>query len=156
LILHHGYKDAIPPKAMMRGLRVRSGNIQIGGHDLLQELFPESRFNGWCVGEIHILDARIVPNGRRDHVEQNVHFENVLNQLSPVARDIAHRCRSSSLVRNWVREFERSEQSAKQKLAIIKQGSIGVGRQFQAAKELPQCRPKCSGNDRRRQFTALA
>jgi len=121
-VLQHGYKGAIPPKAMMRGLRIRSGNIQVGGHDLLQELFPESRFNGWSVGEIHILDARIVPNGRRDHFEQNVHFDNVLNHLSPVTRDIAYRCRTNSLVRNWIREFARSEQSAKQKLAIIKQG----------------------------------
>ena len=134
-ILHHGYKGALPPRAMMRGLRVRSGNIQIGGHDLFQELFPESRFNSWSVGEIHILDTRIVPNGRRDHFEQNVHFDNLLGHLSPVARNIAYRCRSNSLVRNWIREFERSEHSANQKLAIIKQGSIGVGRQSEAAQE---------------------
>ena len=134
-VLHHGYKGAIPPRAMMRGLRVRSGNIQIGGHDLFQELFPEPRFNSWSVGEIHILDPRIVPNGRRDHFEQNVHFDNLLSHLSPVTRNIAHRCRTNSLVRNWIREFDRSEQAAKQKLAIIKQGSIGIGRQSEAAQD---------------------
>lgn len=134
-VLHHGYKGAIPPRAMMRGLRVRSGNIQVGSYDLLQELFPESRFNGWSVGEIHILDSRIVPNGRRDHFEQNVHFDNLLNHLSPVARNIAYRCRTNSLVRNWIREFERSEYAAKQKLAIIKQGSVGIGRQSEAAQD---------------------
>lgn len=135
-ILHHGYKGAIPARARIRGLRVRSGNIQVGGHDLFQELFPEPRFNGWTVGEIHILDTRIVPNGRRDHFEQNVHFDNVLNHLSPVTRSIANRCRTSSLVRNWLREFYWSEESAKQKLAIIKQGSIGPSRQADVAQEV--------------------
>jgi molecular chaperone HtpG len=135
-VLHHGYKGAIPPKTMVRGLRVRSGNIQVGGHDLLQELFPEPRFNSWSVGEIYVVDSRIVPNGRRDHYEQSVHFDNVLNQLSPIAREIASRCRNSSLIRNWVREFERSEQSAKDKLGIIKQGTIGVGHQSEAAEDV--------------------
>jgi len=135
-ILHHGYKGAIPPKTMIRGLRIRSGNIQVGGHDLLQELFPEPRFNNWSVGEIYVVDPRIVPNGRRDHYEQNVHFDNILNQLSPVARDIASRCRNSSLVRNWAREFERSEQSTKDKLGIIKQGTTGIARQGEAAEEV--------------------
>jgi molecular chaperone HtpG len=121
---------------MVRGLRVRSGNIQVGGHDLLQELFPEPRFNSWSVGEIYVVDSRIVPNGRRDHYEQSVHFDNVLNQLSPIAREIASRCRNSSLIRNWVREFERSEQSAKDKLGIIKQGTIGVGHQSEAAEDV--------------------
>jgi hypothetical protein len=134
-VLHHGYKGALPPSALIRGLRVRSGNIQVGGHDLLQEIFPESRFNSWSVGELHILDPRIVPNGRRDHFEQNVHLDNVLNQLSPIARDIAWRCRTNSLVRHWIREFERSAESAKEKLAIIKQGGVGVGRQSDALQE---------------------
>jgi hypothetical protein len=135
-ILHHGYKGAIPPKTMVRGLRMRSGNIQVGGHDLLQELFPEPRFNSWSVGEIYVIDSRIVPNGRRDHYEQNVHFDNILNQLSPIARDIASRCRNSSLVRNWAREFERAEQSAKEKLGIIKQGSVSIARQSEAAEDV--------------------
>ena len=31
-------------------------------------------------------DPRIVPNGRRDHFEQSVHFHNLLTHLVPVAR----------------------------------------------------------------------
>ena len=67
---------------------MRSGNIQIGTNGILEDLFIETRFNSWCVGEIHVIDSRIIPNGRRDHYEQNVHYTNLINQLSPIAREI--------------------------------------------------------------------
>lgn len=124
-ILHHSYKGAIPT-AETRGLRVRSGNIQVGGNDLFQDLFPESRFNSWCVGEIHTIDDRIVPNGRRDHYEQNIHFNHLTNHITPIARDISSRCRKSSMVRNVVRDFHRRESVVKEKLKAIRQGSIGL------------------------------
>ena len=60
-ILHHDYEGALPPCSPIRGLRLRSGNIQVGDRALLEELFPEPRFNGWSVGEIHVIDRRIVP-----------------------------------------------------------------------------------------------
>lgn len=74
---------AIPASTNVRGLRLRVGNIQVGGDKLLEDLFPEPRFNSWSVGEIHILDQRVTPNGRRDHCEQNVHYLNILNHLGP-------------------------------------------------------------------------
>ena len=33
--------------------------------------FTEERFNRWCVGELHILDSRIVPNARLDYFSQD-------------------------------------------------------------------------------------
>jgi molecular chaperone HtpG len=105
-ILHHGYLGALPHNSMIKGLRLRAGNMQIGEADLLDEIFPEPRFNSWVVGEVHILDERILPNGRRDHFEQSVHFRDVLSKLSPLARDLGRRCRASSIRRNWVRQFE--------------------------------------------------
>jgi hypothetical protein len=45
---------------------VRCGNIQVGDDRMFEELFPEARFNGWSVGELHVIDPRIIPNGRRD------------------------------------------------------------------------------------------
>ncbi len=124
-VLHHNYKGAIPA-AEIRGLRIRCGNIQVGGNDLFQDLFPESRFNSWCVGEIHTIDDRIVPNGRRDHYEQNIHFNHLTNHITPIARDISSRCRKSSMVRNVVRDFHRREGVVKEKLKAIRQGSIGL------------------------------
>jgi hypothetical protein len=81
-ILHHEYEGALPNATLMKGLRLRSGNAQVGEHALLEELFSEPRFNAWSVGEVHVIDRRIVPNGRRDHFEQNAHFHNLLNHLA--------------------------------------------------------------------------
>jgi Histidine kinase-, DNA gyrase B-, and HSP90-like ATPase len=128
-ILHHSYKGAVP-STTLKGLRLRSGNIQVGTSGILEDLFVETRFNSWCVGEIHVIDSRIIPNGRRDHYEQNVHYTNLINQLSPIARDISTRCRQSSLRRNWLRQFERQRDQARHGLDIVKQGSLtGVQRQ---------------------------
>ena len=123
-VLHHGYKGAIPAAARIKGLRFRSGNMQIGDDRLLDGLFPEQRFNSWSVGEIHVIDERIVSNGRRDQYEQNVHYDNLVNYLTPVARRISARCRTSSLKRNWLREVERRKLITKQAMAILKQGSL--------------------------------
>ena len=96
----------------------------MGDHILLEDLFPEPRFNGWSVGEVHVIDRRIVPNGRRDYFEQNVHFHNLVNHLTPTARDIARRCRTSSVRRKWDREFELYAQSVAEAISILVQGSI--------------------------------
>ena len=124
-VLHHDYEGALPTRTMVKGLRLRSGNIQVGGYAVLEDLFPETRFNAWTVGEVHVLDKRIVPNGRRDHFEQNAHYNNLLNQLLPAARLIARRCRTSSVRRKWEREFETLARIVEEKLAIIEQRSIG-------------------------------
>ena len=124
-VLHHEYEGALPTGTLVKGLRLRAGNVQIGEHSLLEDLFPEQRFNVWSVGELHVIDKRIVPNGRRDHFEQNAHFHNLLNHLTPSARDIARRCRTSSVRRKWEREFELHVQAVNENLAVIAQGSVG-------------------------------
>ncbi len=126
-ILHHHYEGALPNATLVKGLRLRAGNLQIGDHLLLEDLFPESRFNAWAVGEIHVLDPRIVPNGRRDNFEQNTHWANLLNHLTPLARDIAKRCRTSSVRRKWLREFQIQDALVQEKLSILRQGSVGPG-----------------------------
>ena len=122
-VLHHEYEGSLPVGTLVKGLRLRVGNIQVGNHVVLEELFPEPRFNGWSVGEVHVIDHRIVPNGRRDHFEQTVHFHNLANHLTPIARDIARRCRTSSVHRKWEREFERYSKSVDETISIIAQGS---------------------------------
>ncbi len=98
-ILHHDYLGAIPDRAGINGLRARVGNLEVGDANIFQNIFPEPRFNSWTVGEVHILSRRIVPNGRRDDFQQNSHHGNLLNHLTPKAKDIARRCRSCSALR---------------------------------------------------------
>jgi Histidine kinase-, DNA gyrase B-, and HSP90-like ATPase len=97
---HHEYVRSIPYALGIRGLRARVGDLQVGGSDIFEECFKEPRFNSWTVGEICILDRRIVPNARRDNFELNHHYYNFLVQLGPLAARIAQRCRSSSIARN--------------------------------------------------------
>ncbi len=123
-VLHHGYIGAIWKQSELRGLRARCGDMQIGGHDVFQEAFPEARFNSWTVGELHVLDGRIVPNGRRDNFEQDGHFYNLLNQLTPVGREVAKRCRSSSISRNALKRFEIEKRKVDERLSILKQGAL--------------------------------
>lgn len=135
-VLHHSYLGAIPPRFNLGGLRLRSGNMQIGDADLLHELFPEPRFNSWTVGEIHVVDSRILVNGRRDYFEQNVHFHNVLNQLSPLARTLARRCRSSSIKRNYIRQFDQGIATLKDRAAILRQRAITPNRRSTVKEEM--------------------
>lgn len=125
--LHHSYQGAIPGSTKVKGVRLRSGDIQVGEGNLLEELFTEERFNAWSVGEVHVVDRRITPNGRRDHFEQNTHFNNLLNHLAPMAREISRKCRQSSIERKWMREFETHEKLAKQKIDIIVQRGAPKG-----------------------------
>ena len=60
----------------------------------------KSVFNRWCVGELHILDHRIVPNARRDYFEPGPHLRNLENHLLPTLRGIGERCRAASAARN--------------------------------------------------------
>lgn len=135
-LAHHDYHGAIPAEAKVSGLRLRTGNMQVGEADLLNSLFQEPRFNSWAVGEIHVLDERILPNGRRDQFEQSVHFNDLTNQLLPKANDLARRCRSSSIQRNWIRQFDFASIRIEQAIAILKQGALPKDRAKQIQLEI--------------------
>jgi hypothetical protein len=105
-ILHHGYRGALKASPEIRGLRARLGDLQVGDEGLFVAAFREPRFNSWVVGELHILDRAIIPNGRRDDFESGAAYSHLLNQLAPVGRILAHRCRTSSLQRAMLRRFE--------------------------------------------------
>ena len=99
-IAHSSYLGAIPKGNRIRGMRARVGNIQVGGERVFDHLFEEERFNRWCVGELHVLDCRIIPNGRRDYFERTPHLRNLENHLASVFRNISARCRAASSNRN--------------------------------------------------------
>lgn len=98
-ILHHSYLGAISD-FKVSGLRVRSGNIQVGDNDVFRALFKQERFNTWCIGEFHILDSKIKANGRRDGFEHNKYFYNFLDYLKPEALKLSKIIEDSSRERN--------------------------------------------------------
>ena len=77
------FEKQIPKINQMRGLRLRSGNIQLGNDDALQELFKEPRGNYYYVGEVFAVNRNLIPNSQRDYFNENemrVEFENLLRE----------------------------------------------------------------------------
>ena len=103
---HCSYLGAVPKSSRVRGIRARVGNLQIGDERVFDQLFEEERFNRWCIGELYILDWRIMPNARRDYFERNPHLRNLENHLTPIFRRISQRCRAASGSRNKLKKID--------------------------------------------------
>lgn len=83
------------------GMRIRSGNILIGGRRTMDIMFKESRFNGWVQGEIFVNTKSLIPNARRDDFEQNDTYYKMVEQLRDQIGDtIIKEIREASRARN--------------------------------------------------------
>lgn len=137
-IANHSYLGAIPRSSLVSGLRGRVGNIQIGADNLFAELFPEPRFNGWTIGEVHVVSRRIVPNGRRDNFEESAHLLNLRTHLIPKLKEISRTCRAQSIIRQWSRRIEAAENAIKEKLLRLENGSLSKRQRNRLAKSIDE------------------
>ena len=148
-LAHSSYLGAFRKALGVRCLRARAGNIQIGNEAVFDHLFCENRFNRWCVGEIHILDSRIVPNGRRDYFEPGTHLRNLENHLGAICRKLERRCRMASQQRNQRKHFESFLENLESTYDLMTPGYLTAhaARQFIAGKlsEIPGFREKYGG-----------
>jgi hypothetical protein len=79
------------------GIRIRVKNIQVDGTSILDQLFADenesyARFNKFHVGEIHVDQASVVPNARRDGFENDQGWRNIKADIfekvcTPLAED---------------------------------------------------------------------
>ena len=126
-LLHHSYLGAIHRNTKLSGLRARVGNIQIGSNLIFLDLFPETRFNAWTVGELHVLSDKLIPNGRRDDFEKNNQYYNFQNYVTLVTKRVSDMCRNRSQIRNQekVVDFNKVKNTKKQQAVdnIIKVAS---------------------------------
>lgn len=77
------FESQIKKINQMRGIRLRSSNIQLGNDDSLLELFKEQRGNYYFVGEVFAVDKNLIPNSQRDYFNENearVIFEDLLRE----------------------------------------------------------------------------
>lgn len=102
-ILHSEYLGAYPVSSGLGGIRLRVGNIQVGRNRLLDGIFQEPRFNQWIVGELHIISTKLLPNGRRDDFENNIHYDHLKSSLSTDAHEVSKFLRKTSSIRNLLR-----------------------------------------------------
>jgi len=65
------FKAQMVPSNKMRGIRLRSHNIQIGAEDALQKLFKESNGRGlyYYIGEVFAVSTELLPDSQRDYFE---------------------------------------------------------------------------------------
>ena len=138
-MLHHEYEGALPTGTLAKGLRLRAGNIQVGGHNLLEDLFPEPRFQQ-LVSRRSARDRppNCAQRSSRSTSSRMCIIHNLVNHLTPTARDIARRCRTSSVRRKWEREFELYAQSVAETIDIIVQGSVNRAKREQLALSVEQ------------------
>jgi len=74
----------------MCGIRIRKGNILIGGESTFAKFFSTEGAvkNRWFIGEVHIYNADVLPNAKRDDFERNSAYEMLRISLSEKAYEI--------------------------------------------------------------------
>lgn len=80
------FKAQMIPANKMRGIRLRSHNIQLGGEDTLQSLFKESNGRGlyYYIGEVFAVSNELLPDSQRDYFEPGeprTQFERLLTDF---------------------------------------------------------------------------
>jgi molecular chaperone HtpG len=77
------FKAQMIPTNKMRGIRLRSHNIQVGDESALQKLFNESNGRGlyYYIGEVFAVSTALLPDSQRDYFESGearTQFERLL------------------------------------------------------------------------------
>ncbi len=89
-----------------RGLRLRKDNIQIGDEDRLANLFRDSRFNFYVVGEVYAISPALIPNGRRDDFEDSLIYTELKEKLKPVCNEIQKISYDTSQISNAKKDLD--------------------------------------------------
>jgi len=101
------FKASLPSQVVMRGIRVRHGNIEVGDEYFLSPYFAERRFATWNIGEIQLCDHKVRPNARRDGFEQTPEYERFLEHASFLGRRLSLLCRKFSIERSLIQRTEK-------------------------------------------------
>lgn len=106
-----GFYGALAGKdRALAGIRVRVGNIQIGDEDTLRPFYPEVRFAGYVLGELHVLpSARLRPNARRDYFNSSPYLTQLEDAFREIAKEIGKLCRSGSEMNTYLSDIRKHE-----------------------------------------------
>lgn len=110
---HTGFLGAIQGKDHeLGGIRVRVGNIQIGDKDSLRSFYPEARFAGYVLGELHVLpSARLRPNARRDYFNNSPQLTQLEEAFREIALEIKKLCRDGSDMNTYLSDIRKHEKA---------------------------------------------
>lgn len=135
------FKQSIPKNNLMRGIRLRKENIQIGDEDALQKLFKEDRGNSYFIGEVFALDDNLIPNSQRDYFNQNYareKFENLLKQY--FNDDLYKTYYNASTINSGYNKIEKFETLQAKFLETERTGFAGADHRAQQESELEKAK----------------
>lgn len=88
------FKGAMDETCLMRGIRLRKENIQVGNEYTLRKFFKEARGIHYFAGEIFCISQDLIPNSQRDFFSENPEraefekqLENYFKELSKIFHD---------------------------------------------------------------------
>ena len=108
-----GFYGALAGKdRALAGIRVRVGNIQVGDEDTLRSFYPEARFAGYVMGELHVLPlAGLRPNARRDYFNSSAQLTQLEEAFRSVAKEIGKLCHLGSDLNTQLKSIQKHEQA---------------------------------------------
>lgn len=149
------FEKQIPKVNLMRGLRVRSANIQLGNDDALQDLFKEPRGNYYFVGEVFAISKALLPNSQRNYFNENearVQFEDMLRTYF---YDVLHKLyyEANRVKNDYKRQQEYIDKVAEYRRKEEEKGFIDESEKQRAQYEIEKA--KKSAEDARKRLKKL-
>jgi len=105
-MLEHSYAGAVPRRLGLGGLRLRTGDVQVGSETILAPLFVEPRFAGWAIGDIHVASEKILPNGRRDEFEPTLAYAHLQDEITLLLKRVTQTIRDRSDQRTRLKKVQ--------------------------------------------------
>jgi len=116
---------AVNPASCVDGIRIRCGNILLGNKDTLSNLFKETRFNHYLVGELYTVDRRLIPNSRRDDFEDSAIKGELFNEfIKEIGIPYSSKIRTLSRERSKPHERDSIGALFKQASTVINHGYL--------------------------------
>lgn len=142
----HGVMNTLNKKLtqnnIFRGFRLRKGNIQIGSDDTLNKFFKEERFNQYFIGEIFVIDSRMIPNARRDYFVDNETCQQFQRELKEKLNGISKLTRFTSDIVSNEKKIQDFEEVKEQYRKIIKRGVTDEAQRQRLQKELESAKQR--------------
>ena len=127
------FRGAIDERNLMRGIRLRKGNIQIGNEYTLREFFSEARGNSYFIGEIFCISADLIPNSQRDYFSENIVLAELEKQLRIYLRQLSKTYHEGSVISSSLAKYDAAE---KKKAEISERLSSGSVSEYEKQKEI--------------------
>ena len=107
------FKGVIERDCLMRGIRLRKENIQIGTEDTLQPLFKEERGIHYFIGEVFGVSRDLIPNAQRDYFNENPMRKDFERRLRIYFKEALHKVyHEGSEINSAYKKIDEAERKA--------------------------------------------